>query len=229
MAIIYQNPNGKIRGRLGPLYAKIVKGRNIFCIMPPKIGKMKEEMIDSLPRLKKFRVSTKFATNICGIGLLRDLNEQLRGYYYSAYTLLVSKNYSTVSEVAPTTNSIIVPRGFNIEVSSVIFTESGITGSIPALNSYTEIPETAKNVTIAGALVYTNPILEGGEKFITTRILKEVTNYQFTTIYNMNIPLDLYQQKLATLYNGKILYLTIIIQDADNKILKNTISLSFIE
>jgi len=39
MAIIYQNPNGKISGRLGPIYARIVNGRNIFAIMPIPTGR----------------------------------------------------------------------------------------------------------------------------------------------------------------------------------------------
>lgn len=222
MAIIHSNPNGKLRGRLGPLYAKIVKGRNIFCIMPPPRGKFTEEQLDKMDGMKRFRAAARFAKGLNKILEIRVLNELIKGGYYSAFTSLVSKNVPKCSGDYPSSQCIVAVDGFGYDVSTSELTTTNLAVTLPKIGDYTEMPDGAVDVTIAGTILFTVPMIDGEDKFVVSSLVKDVSGFNFGASYNLTQALSSYQQRMANAYQNHYALFTVILKDAEGRILKNS-------
>jgi hypothetical protein len=224
MAIIYQNPNGKISGRLGPIYARIVKGRNIFAIMPIPTGRLFDALTNQYQR---FKVAVKFCSALSLYPKLKALNESLRGRFFSGYHALVSKNIKLVGLTAPTEYNTIAVSGFGFVASNINVTESAVTATIPALNGQTEIPLDASQVRFLGSIVYSDPVEpEKDPPFQVTGVEKEVASFNFTAQYSFTQNLSPFQLSLGTRYQRKTVYLLSVIESETGLVLQNSQSAS---
>ena len=220
MAIIYQNPNGKISGRLGPIYARIVKGRNIFAIMPIPTGRLYEQLTSAYAR---FRVAVKFSAALSTYPKLKALNESIRGRFFSGYHAILSKNVKVVGLTAPTEYNAIVVDGFGFTPSNINVTESAVTATIPALDTLCDIPVDAANVRFLGAVVYSDPVEpEKDPAFLVTKLEKEVPSYNFATSYSFTTNLSPYQLNLGTRFQRKTVYLAAVIESESSLVLSNS-------
>ncbi|HPO54707.1 MAG: hypothetical protein GX452_02580 [Ignavibacteriales bacterium] len=223
MAIIYQNPNGKIVGKLGPIYAKMVKGRNIFAIMPIPTGRLYESLTD---QYKKFRTAVKFASALSAFPKLKKLNESLRGRFFSGYNALVSKNLKFVGIATPSDNCTIVVEGFGFAATDIAVSETAVSATVPAMDSLTEIPEEAANVRFLGSVVYSDAVDPNDEPFMVTTLEKEVQNYNFSNPYSFSHNLSAYQLGLAEKYQRKTVYLAAVIESETGARLLNSSSVA---
>ncbi|MHC1737154.1 MAG: hypothetical protein AB9882_04010 [Ignavibacteriaceae bacterium] len=220
MAIIYQNPNGKISGRLGPIYAKIVKGRNIFAIMPIPTGRLYDALSNAYD---KFRVASKFASALSHWPSFKSLNESLRGRFYSGFHAILSGNVKLVGLTAPTEYNKIVVDGFGFTASNINVTETAVTATIPALNTQMDPPAEASAATFLGVVCYSDPVEpEKYPPFIMTKIEKEVPSFNFAASYSFTQNLSPYQLSLGTQYQRKTVYLAVTIDDDAGHILLNS-------
>jgi len=224
MAIIYQNPNGIIKGTIGPLYAKYVKGRNIFCIRPVPTGRLYDTMTDVYQR---WRTTVRFCKGLSKITPLKKLNEKIRGNFFSGYNALISKNNGKCGLTAPTENNTIVVDGFSIVMSNINLTETAVTATVPALNTLTYIPEGGVDVRFLGSIVYSDPVeAEKDPPFLVTPVDKTVAAYNFAAQYSFSQNLDAVQLNLGARYQRKIVYLLASVTDADGTYLVNSQSAS---
>ncbi|MHC1738992.1 MAG: hypothetical protein AB9882_13380 [Ignavibacteriaceae bacterium] len=221
MAIILQNPNGKLRGKLGPIYARIVKGRNIFSILPAPVPRAE---IPFSEKYSKWATTIKFVRGLIAHEALRALNEKLRGTYYSGYHALVSKNVTKSGTTAPTEYNLVAVEGFNHVVSNMNVTESAFTATVPALNSSIYLAQEETDVRFAGVIVYSDPVDPASSPFLVTPLDKSVASYNFAASYSLSISLDPVQLKAGTEYQRKTVYLTIITRDTNGKIYQNSLT-----
>ena len=220
MAIIYQNPNGKISGRLGPIYARIVKGRNIFAIMPIPTGRLYEALTSAYD---KFRVASKFASALNGFVKLKALNESIRGRFFSGYHAILSANVKLVGTTAPTEYNVVTVDGFGMSASNINVTETAVTATIPALNGLCELPADAADVRFLGAICYSDPVEpEKDPAFLVTKLEKEVPSYNFATSYSFTTNLSPYQLNLGTRFQRKTVYLAAVIESESSLVLSNS-------
>ena len=220
MAIIYQNPNGKISGRLGPLYARIVKGRNIFAIMPIPTGRLYDALSSAYA---KFRVASKFASALNGFVSLKALNESIRGRFYSGFHAILSANVKLVGLTAPTEYNVVTVDGFGMAASNINVTESAVTATIPALNGLCELPADASQVRFLGSIVYSDPVEpEKDPPFQVTGVEKEVASFNFTAQYSFTQNLSPFQLSLGTKYQRKTVYLLSVIESETGLVLQNS-------
>jgi len=222
MAIIYQNPNGKIAGRLGPIYARIVKGRNIFAIMPIQTGRLYDTLTQ---QYQKFKVAVQFCSALSLYPKLKALNESLRGRFFSGYHALVSKNFKLVGLAAPTEFNSIVVSGFGMVASDINLTETAVTAVIPALNAQTEVPADATQVRFLGSIVYSDPVDPLTDPpFQVTGVEKAIATYNFAAVYNLSQTLSPFQQKLGTTYQRKTVYIAAVLESTTGLVLSNSSS-----
>jgi len=224
MAIIYQNPNGKISGSLGPIYARIVKGRNIFAIKPIPTGRVYEKLTNTY---QKFRTTGRFCAGLNQIPALHDLNEKIRGRFFSGYHALFSKNFALSGNTAPTEYNTIVVDGFAIVLSNINLTESAVTATVPALNGLAYIPAEGVNVRFLGSIVYSDPVeAEKDPPFQVTPVEKEVASYNFAAQYSFTDSLDPVQLSFGARYQRKTVYLMASVEDVNGTHLLNSQSAS---
>jgi len=225
MALIYQNPNGKISGRLGPLYARIVKGRNIFAIMP--VPGTRTDIDITTDKYLMFAVAVKFCAALSLYPKLKALNESLRGRFFSGYHALISKNIKLVQPHVPCDANSIVVSGFGFTMSGINVTETACTATVPALNGFLELPADAVNVRFLGAIVYSDPIEpEKDPPFRVTGLQKLVAAFNFISIYNLSVALSDFQKDLASKYRVKTVFLVSVLESATETVLTNSISVS---
>jgi len=223
MAIIYQNPNGKISGRLGPIYARIVKGRNIFAIMPIPTGRLYDQFSQ---KYQKFAAAVKFCGALSLYPKLKALNESLRGRFFSGFHALVNKNLPNVGLTGPTEFNSIVVSGFGVTMSDINVTETVCTATVPALNAFLELPADAVNVRFIGAIVYSDPVNPSDPAFQVTGLQKAVATYNFAASYSLSVALSAFQIKLGTDYQRKTVHILAVLESATDLVLDNSVSVS---
>ena len=224
MAIFCQNPNRKISGRLGPIYARIVKGPNIFPIMTIPTGQFYDAFTYKYPR---FKVAVKFCSALSLYPSLKALNESLRGCFFSGYHALLSKNINFVGLTAPTEYNSIAVSGFWFSVSNIKVTETAVTATIPALDTKTEVPTGASQVRFICAVVYSDPVeAEKDPPFQVTGVEKVVASFNFAASYSFSKNLSPYQLNLGTRYQRKTVYLLSVIESETGLVLQNSQSAS---
>lgn len=222
MAIIYQNPNGKISGRLGPIYARIVKGRNIFAILPIPTGRLYDTLTNAY---QKFATAVKFCSALSTSPKLKKLNESIRGRFFSGYHAMLSKNVKLVGLTAPTEYNSVVVDGFGISMSNINITETAVTATVPALNTCLDLPADAADVRFLGAIVYSDPVEpEKDPAFLVTQVEKQVTSFNFAASYSFTQNLSAYQLNLGTRFQRKTVYLAAVIESETSLVLANSIS-----
>jgi len=212
MAILIGSVLGNFRGRLGSITARINAGRTIFAALPSSYKDANTQ--EQQDYRSKLGTSAKFCSGINNSLTLRKLWKSQTPHLLSPFNYMVKENASKVGLTVPTEFCITSPpQGFAFTASDINLTESAVTATVPALNSFISLPPEASAVKFAGIVCYSDPVNEGTELFVVTPLEKSVATYNFATLYSLSIPLSAVQINLATQYQRKTIFIGAIVTD----------------
>ncbi|HOJ19692.1 MAG: hypothetical protein GX452_10070 [Ignavibacteriales bacterium] len=226
MAILIGSVLGNFRGRLGNICARINAGRTIFAALPSSFKDANTQ--EQQDYRSKLTTSAKFCSGINNNLTLRKLWKLRTPELLSPFNYMVKVNAKKVGLIAPTGDCLTSPpQGFAFTANSISVTESAVTATIPALETFLSLPPEASGVKFAGIVCYSDPLNEGMEVFVVTSLNKTVESYNFTTQYSLSIDLSPVQVALGAVYQKKTVFLGVIVTDeSGNDILAHSDSVS---
>ncbi len=226
MAILVGSVLGNFRGRLGTICARINAGRTIFAALPSSFNDANTQ--EQQDYRSKLATSAKFCSGINNSLVLRKLWKMHTPELLSPFNYMVKENASKVGLTAPTEYCLTSPpQGFAFTASNINVTESAVTATIPALDSFLSLPPESSAVKFAGIVCYSDPVNEGMEIFVVTPLDKTVASYNFAAQYSLSIDLSPVQLNLGTLYQRKTVFIGVIVTDeAGNDTLAHSDSVS---
>lgn len=215
MAILVGSPIGNLRGKLGPLYARITRGMTILSILPTRSSESFSEV--PTDKQKKFAVTIRLAKNLIRFNEIKNIWKSNLNGFSAPYNYIIHKNFEQSSVDSPTESNVITPSGFNAAVTDITLSDFDLTASVAPLNQSTYISENEVSVLFTGAIVFSNPSDPKDELFEVTPLNKAVSNYNFSNPYSLTYSLDPVQKTFLTRYQKMIVFLTVITKDASNK------------
>lgn len=214
MAIVSGNVLGNLSGKLGNLSARTVAGKTILSARPSHYTVSQDP--DCVAVRNKFSVTSNFGKYVLLSNVLKEAWDKVKNSGMSVYNTLFKYNFQHSAEDRPTANNIITPGGFSLPVTVAAVGANDITAELDPIDSVAEITVVDQNAEITAVVVYHNPVDPEEEPFKVFNLSKEVANYDFAVAYSLNIPINGYQNSIATKYQDSILYLALSTKDADN-------------
>jgi hypothetical protein len=226
MARVVGNVAGNLKGKLGNLSARTVNGRTILAARP---SSYKESTTAKHVETKqKFAVTTGFASKVADLPALSAIWKLNKQPGLSVVNTIFQQNFDLSSTQAPTLNNIITPDGFGTPVTAAAIAAGKLTGALAALNTITVIPAGAVNLSINAVISLSDPKSASDPFFMVIPVSKEVTDFEFTQVYNFEIDLNLDEAGEVAKYNQEFIYLAVAIKSADDQIIKYSKSYSLI-
>lgn len=175
---------------------------------------------DQQTQRNKFTACLPFSQIVYSFPDLVYFWELVKGSAKTAWAAILKANIAKCQTNGISTNQRVLPDNvFDYEPNSISAGASNLTATIPALNTFLDIPVGASSVSFVGVLAFLDPDDPLQHPYIVTGLLKAVSGYTFTAEYSLSIALSEVQKTAATLYATKMIYICAVIKDVDGNIL----------
>lgn len=122
----------------------------------------------------------------------------------SVFNYAFKNNFAFSSAEKPTDRNIITPGGFSSPVSEYEITPGNIHVEIVALNTVSLFSPEEVDLSANGLLCCFNLIYSGDASFKMISMNAELTHFDFTRSYTLDIPLNVSQQAIVSIYHNSI-------------------------
>lgn len=220
MAIVNGNVIGNLSGKLGNLSARTVDGRTILAARPSSFNASQEPAV--LEVRQKFSVTAKFASAVLALATLVSIWKKVKNIAGSVFNEVFQSNFPRSSSAKPTDQNFLAPDGFPLAIVAAAVAADKITASIPALDASAIFGADEVNLSANALVCYYDPTSEADDPYKIISLSKEVANYNFAQVYDLQIDYNILHEAVAAKYQHSILYLCVVSKTADGKVVQNS-------
>jgi hypothetical protein len=220
MAILSGNVIGNMKGKLGNLSARTVDGRTIMAARPSSFNASQDPA--SLEVRAKFAVTANFSKNVLSLATLEEIWTKVKASGMSVFNTVFKKNFAYSSTERPTEQNFLTPEGFPLAITTAAVDTDKITGTLPALNTASVFGVDEVNLSANALVCFYDPISETDDPFKIISLSKEVSNFNFTQTYSLQMDFNVLQEAVAGKYRHSILYVCVATKTAEGKIVQNS-------
>lgn len=218
MALVSGNVIGNLSGKLGNLSARTVNGQTILAARPSSFNASQEPA--SLEVRSKFAVTANFAKNVLTLPSLEEIWKKAKESGISVFNAIFKSNFTYSSTEKPTEQNIITPGGFALPATASSVDSDKITASISALNTTAIFGADEVALSANALVVFSNPTNPTDTAFQVVALSKEVSNFNFTQNYSLQIDFNIVQTNIAAKYQDSTLLLAVATKDAAGKVIQ---------
>ena len=218
MAILNGNVIGNMRGRLGNLSARTVDGKTILAARPSSFNVNHNPAVTEVRQ--KFSVTVALAKAILALATLEVIWKTVKASGMSVFNTIFKSNFQYSGTGKPTVDNIITPGGFSLPVNVASVAADKITASLLALNTESVFSAEEVNLSANAVVCFTDPTNPDDEPYQVISLNKEVANFDFTQVYDLQIDFDAKQKLIAAKYTKNILLLSVASKTADGKVVQ---------
>ena len=226
MARAFGGVLGNFKGKLGKVAARIVEGDTILSARPASYKASNSPK--HVETRQKFAVTVAFASSVASLQTLHDIWQLNRGPKMSGFNTITKQNFGLSSTQAPTLNNIITPGGFGSPVTAAAIASGKLTGTLAAVNSVAVLSANETNLSINAIICLSDPKAESDPFYKLISLSKDVTGFNFSQVYNLEIDLNVVDAPEIAKYNQKFIYLAVATKSADDQIVQYSRSYSVI-
>ncbi len=218
MALVSGNVLGNLSGKLGNLSARTVNGQTILAARPSSFNVSQEPA--SLAVRSKFAVTANFAKNVLSLTSLEEIWKKTKESGISVFNSIFKANFAFSSTEKPTEQNIITPGGFALPATAAAVDTAKITASLSALNTTAIFGADEVALSANALVVFSNPTVPTDPAFQVVVLSKEVSNFNFTQNYNLQMDFNIVQVNIAAKYQDSTLLLAVASKDAAGKVVQ---------
>ncbi|MEW6653393.1 MAG: hypothetical protein AB1394_07985 [Bacteroidota bacterium] len=218
MALVSGNVICNLSGRLGNLSARTVNGQTILAARTSSFNASQEPA--SLEVRSKFAVTANFAKHILTLPSLVEIWKKSKESGISVFNAIFKSNFAYSSTEKPTEQNIITPGGFALPATAASVDSDKITASISALNTTAIFGADEVALSANALVVFSNPTVPTDPAFQVVALSKEVSNFNFTQNYSLQIDFNIVQANSAAKYQDSVLLLVVASKDAAGKVVQ---------
>lgn len=227
MAIIKDNPLGKISGKLGNIIIRQRYGKTIICARPASIkdAKTPEQIINR----QKFTVCTKLASAINKHPLLLPLWKLNTPRNKSVYPFIFKNNIKHVGPLVPGDMCVISPPdGFPISAEKITSSSSCLSFRLPPISEYIPVAKDKFDLNIAILISWSDPVDPDYPPFAIEPLSQKLPDYNSKYPLTIKINFSKCKPEFRNIYIKKIIFLTLFFHDTlTPKLIRHSITLSF--
>jgi hypothetical protein len=220
MARVSGNVVGNLHGKLGNLSARTRNGRTIFSARPSSFNTSYAPVL--VETRAKFAVSAAFSSAILSLSALAEIWNAVKKAGTSAFNTIIQSNFNLSSTEKPTDQNIITPDGFPLAVTTAAVDADKVTASLPALNTAAVISSGEVKLSANALIVYHTPAKTSDQPYRIVVLSKEISPFDFTAPYSLEIDLDPVQKSVASRYGKYILYVAVATTDDAGNIVQHS-------
>jgi hypothetical protein len=217
---------GNFKGRLGQVSARIINGKTILYSRPVSFKENTKQ--SHLDAKKKFAVASAFASNVIKLPVLYNIWKLNKEPGSSEFNTVFKFNFDLSSVEGPTLQNIITPGGFDSPVISAAVTPEKLIVTLSALNNFIIASKAEENLSVNALVGLTNPLSENDPSFVIIPAAKELIEFNFGEVCNLEIKLNVEEAYQVEHYSRKIIYLSVATKSAYNEIVRYSKSHSLI-
>ncbi len=109
-----------------------------------------------------------------------------------------------------------------MQISTAAVAADKITATLPILNASSVFGADEVNVSANALVCYYDPTNEADEPFKIVSLSKEVANFNFAQIYDLEMDFNVLQKATAAKYQRSILYVCVVTKTAEGKVVQNS-------
>ena len=218
MALVSGNVLGNLSGKLGNLSARTVNGQTILAARPSSFNASQDPA--SLEVRSKFAVTANFAKNVLSLSTLDEIWKKTKESGISVFNAIFKSNFAFSSTLKPTEQNIITPGGFALPATAAAVDSDKITASFNALNTTAIFGADEVALSANALVVFSNPTVPTDPAFQVVVLSKEVSNFNFTQNYSLQIDFNIVQANIAAKYQDSTLLLAVASKDAAGKVVQ---------
>jgi len=139
---------------------------------------------------------------------------------FSVFNAIFKSNFAYSSTEKPTEQNIITPGGFALPATGAAVDLDKITASLSALNTTAIFGADEVNLSANALVVFSNPTVPTDPAFQVVALSKEVSNFNFTQNYSLQMDFNIVQVNIASKYQDSTLLLAVATKDAAGKVVQ---------
>lgn len=218
MASVKTNVLGNLKGKIGNIAARTVRGKTIFAARPSSYKL--SQTIQSIQLRSKFKTTVDFTTAVLSIPDLFSIWEKVKLPGKLLRGTVFQRNYPFCAYDKPTVSNVLTPGGFTLAVQNVEINGANLEIELNALNSLVQLSPEEVNLTFSCLVVYHNPINEAELPYRVFNLTKDEAAFNFAAPYSGSINVDPVQQNTGALYQEKIIFLSVSTKTAVGEIIQ---------
>lgn len=220
MADILNELTGRASGKVGNLVYRITNGKTSLCSPPlkPKAS-TKPEVI---ARKNKFKMACRLASAINHLLFLKyfwkNVGTTSTDDHKSAFSRMIKKNYSLVSDTDLTNLTYVVPTfGFGVTSTAIELTNTEINVTLAALGTDTGINLAVETSAVLACILFAKtPVID--ESLAPYEFIWQLSDQQVLSLTNplsFTAPLSGSKKEIFDAYTTKKAFFALITLDAD--------------
>lgn len=220
MAILSGNVIGNLSGKLGNLAARTVYGQTIMSARPSSFNVSYSDAL--VAARQKFAVTGAFAKAVLDSLNLSEIWDKVRIQGLSTFNTVFKANYSYSSPLQPTISNILTPDGFTMPVQSHNMDGLKLSFVINPFNATNVFSPEEVAASFSALIVLHTPHSLDDPAFRIINLEKEVSSFNFTTVYTAELPLNTFQTALLNKYSKYIYMVACATKSAEGKIIQHS-------
>ena len=224
MAQVSGNVIGNLSGKLGNLSARTVNGKTVLAARPSSFNVSQDPAV--VETRQKFSVTATFSKGVLALSTLEEIWKRIKETGMSVFNTIFKNNFAYSAIDKPTVGNIITPDGFAFPLATAEVAADKITTELPALNTLSVFTPEEINLSANALVVFHDPTNPDDPAFQIISLSKEVANFNFAQVYNLQIDFNVLQVAVASKYTKNILYLAVATKDAVGKVVQHSLTYS---